>query len=223
MANTSVYLTYSAESFLILCIKPVVFNAGNPTCAILQEAADMTITPDVKNEQSTFAEAYSGTDVEEKQVETSPMESTAAAGRDDTEKDGEEEEKKKKENLPEESLKMASWVEVSDERLRAEERSEADTRASAEGREPLEAEGRSTAEAEKEQTRSVEAELAVMEEKWREQCVINDTLKQRLADEEGRFRVRQEHTASLLLSFCLSQIVQVINTAANPNKLLHMW
>ncbi|XP_032436014.1 tax1-binding protein 1 homolog A isoform X2 [Xiphophorus hellerii] len=166
---------------------------GNPTCAILQEAADTTITPEVKNEQSTFAEAYSGTDVEEKQVETSPMESTAAAGRDDTEKDGEE--KKKKENLPEESLKMASWVEVSDERLRAEERSEADTRASAGGREPLEAQGRSTAEAEKEQTRSVEAELAVMEEKWREQCVINDTLKQRLADEEGRFRVQMAERA----------------------------
>ncbi|PWA15406.1 hypothetical protein CCH79_00008421 [Gambusia affinis] len=168
---------------------------GNPTRAILQEAPDVTITPEVKNEQSTFAEAHSGTEVEEKQVETSPMESTAAAGRDDTEKDGEEEEKKRKENLPEESLKMASWVEVSDERLRAEEQSEADTRASAEGREPLEAEGRSTAEAEKEQTRSVEAELAVMEEKWREQCVINDTLKQRLADEEGRFRVQMAERA----------------------------
>uniref|UniRef100_A0A096LRW0 Tax1 (human T-cell leukemia virus type I) binding protein 1a n=1 Tax=Poecilia formosa TaxID=48698 RepID=A0A096LRW0_POEFO len=79
--------------------------------------------------------------------------------------------------------------------LKAEEQSEADTRASMEGQEPLEAEGRSTAEAEKEQTRSVEAELAVMEEKWREQCVINDTLKQRLADEEGRFRVQMAERA----------------------------
>ncbi|XP_008419853.1 tax1-binding protein 1 homolog A isoform X1 [Poecilia reticulata] len=164
---------------------------GNPTCAILQEAADMTITPEVKNEQSTFAEAHSGTEAEEKQVETSLMEATAAAGRDNTE-NGEEEEKKK-ENLPEESLKMASWVEVSDERSRAEEQSEADTRAGAEGREPLDVEGRSTAE--KEQTRSVEEELAVMEEKWREQCVINDTLKQRLADEEGRFRVQMAERA----------------------------
>uniref|UniRef100_A0A087X8P6 Tax1 (human T-cell leukemia virus type I) binding protein 1a n=1 Tax=Poecilia formosa TaxID=48698 RepID=A0A087X8P6_POEFO len=169
---------------------------GNPTCAILQEPADTTITPEVKNDQSTFVEAHSGTEAEEKQVETSLMEATAAAGRDDTENGGEEEEEeKKKENLPEESLKMASWVEVSDERSRAEEQSEADTRASMEGQEPLEAEGRSTAEAEKEQTRSVEAELAVMEEKWREQCVINDTLKQRLADEEGRFRVQMAERA----------------------------
>ncbi|XP_014838468.1 PREDICTED: tax1-binding protein 1 homolog B-like isoform X2 [Poecilia mexicana] len=167
---------------------------GNPTCAILQEPADTTITPEVKNDQSTFVEAHSGTEAEEKQVETSLMEATAAAGRDDTENGGEEEEKKK-ESLPEESLKMASWVEVSDERSRAEEQSEADTRASMEGQEPLEAEGRSTAEAEKEQTRSVEAELAVMEEKWREQCVINDTLKQRLADEEGRFRVQMAERA----------------------------
>uniref|UniRef100_A0A3P9QCR5 Tax1 (human T-cell leukemia virus type I) binding protein 1a n=1 Tax=Poecilia reticulata TaxID=8081 RepID=A0A3P9QCR5_POERE len=82
---------------------------------------------------------------------------------------------------------------VSDERSRAEEQSEADTRAGAEGREPLDVEGRSTAE--KEQTRSVEEELAVMEEKWREQCVINDTLKQRLADEEGRFRVQMAERA----------------------------
>uniref|UniRef100_H3CUY1 Tax1 (human T-cell leukemia virus type I) binding protein 1a n=1 Tax=Tetraodon nigroviridis TaxID=99883 RepID=H3CUY1_TETNG len=40
------------------------------------------------------------------------------------------------------------------------------------------------------QTHSVEEELAMMEEKWREQCVINETLKQRLADEEERFRVQ---------------------------------
>uniref|UniRef100_A0A096M3L3 Tax1 (human T-cell leukemia virus type I) binding protein 1a n=1 Tax=Poecilia formosa TaxID=48698 RepID=A0A096M3L3_POEFO len=54
---------------------------------------------------------------------------------------------------------------------------------------------RRTCPREKEQTRSVEAELAVMEEKWREQCVINDTLKQRLADEEGRFRVQMAERA----------------------------
>uniref|UniRef100_A0A3B4TJQ5 Tax1 (human T-cell leukemia virus type I) binding protein 1a n=1 Tax=Seriola dumerili TaxID=41447 RepID=A0A3B4TJQ5_SERDU len=54
----------------------------------------------------------------------------------------------------------------------------------------LEVEGMSMGEAEKEQTRSVEEELAMMEEKWREQCAINETLKQRLANEEERFRVR---------------------------------
>uniref|UniRef100_A0A3Q3ILG9 UBZ1-type domain-containing protein n=1 Tax=Monopterus albus TaxID=43700 RepID=A0A3Q3ILG9_MONAL len=53
-----------------------------------------------------------------------------------------------------------------------------------------EVEGRSMGEAEKEQTRSVEEELLMMEEKWREQCAINETLKQRLANEEERFRVQ---------------------------------
>uniref|UniRef100_A0A3Q4GGS4 Tax1 (human T-cell leukemia virus type I) binding protein 1a n=1 Tax=Neolamprologus brichardi TaxID=32507 RepID=A0A3Q4GGS4_NEOBR len=56
----------------------------------------------------------------------------------------------------------------------------------------LEVEERCMEEAEKEQTRSVEEELAMMEEKWREQCAINETLKQRLADEEERFRVRHK-------------------------------
>ncbi|KAM4725898.1 tax1-binding protein 1 homolog A isoform 1-T3 [Anableps anableps] len=167
---------------------------GNSTSAILQEAADMTITPEVRNEQSTYAEALSGT--EEKQVETSLKEASAEAGRDDMEDEDKDSEKEaeKKENLPEESLKMASWVEVSNERLRPEEQSaaeaspmEEETRGSAEGQELV--------EAEKEQTRSVEAELAVMEEKWREQCAINDTLKQRLADEEGRFRVQMAERA----------------------------
>ncbi|KAM9494581.1 tax1-binding protein 1 homolog A isoform 1-T2 [Clarias gariepinus] len=37
---------------------------------------------------------------------------------------------------------------------------------------------------------SVEAELARMEERWREQCVISDNLKLLLADEEQRFRVQ---------------------------------
>uniref|UniRef100_A0A3B5BCI7 Tax1-binding protein 1 homolog A-like n=1 Tax=Stegastes partitus TaxID=144197 RepID=A0A3B5BCI7_9TELE len=60
----------------------------------------------------------------------------------------------------------------------------------------LEVEGRSVEEAEQEQTRSVEEELAMMEEKWREQCAINETLKQRLADEEERFRVQMAERAS---------------------------
>ncbi|KAK3532669.1 hypothetical protein QTP86_027660, partial [Hemibagrus guttatus] len=37
---------------------------------------------------------------------------------------------------------------------------------------------------------SVEAELARMEERWREQCVINDNLKLLLADEEQRFQAQ---------------------------------
>ncbi|MED6255579.1 hypothetical protein ATANTOWER_011604, partial [Ataeniobius toweri] len=181
----------------------------NSTSAVLQEAADMTITPEVRNEQSTYAEAPIGTKVEEIQREKSLQEATAEAGREEQQvedresgdKDREKEEKKE-ENLPEESLRMASWVEVSNERLSAEEKSEAgaelteeEARDNAEDQEPLEVEERSTGEAEKDQTRSVEAELAVMEEKWRVQCVINDTLKQRLADEEGRFRVQMAERA----------------------------
>uniref|UniRef100_A0A3Q3E6K2 Tax1 (human T-cell leukemia virus type I) binding protein 1a n=1 Tax=Labrus bergylta TaxID=56723 RepID=A0A3Q3E6K2_9LABR len=60
----------------------------------------------------------------------------------------------------------------------------------------LEAKARNVGEAEKEQTRSVEEELAMMEEKWREQCAINETLKQRLANEEERFRVQMAERAS---------------------------
>lgn len=37
---------------------------------------------------------------------------------------------------------------------------------------------------------TVEEELALMEQKWKEQCAINQTLKQRLANEEERFRMQ---------------------------------
>lgn len=94
--------------------------------------------------------------------------------------------------------RMMSWVELENER-----QSKAETMA-AEGIEKvgdataqlaqlvlLQAEGGPLGETDREQTHSVEEELAMMEEKWREQCVINETLKQRLADEEERFRVRK--------------------------------
>ncbi|XP_042166371.1 tax1-binding protein 1 homolog A [Oncorhynchus tshawytscha] len=71
-----------------------------------------------------------------------------------------------------------SWVEK--ERKSAEE---VDERS-------VEDEGKSAEEVEKEQTRSVEEELARMEEKWAEQCAINESLKQRLANEEERFRIQ---------------------------------
>uniref|UniRef100_H2LK80 Tax1 (human T-cell leukemia virus type I) binding protein 1a n=1 Tax=Oryzias latipes TaxID=8090 RepID=H2LK80_ORYLA len=59
----------------------------------------------------------------------------------------------------------------------------------------MEVEGRGREEVEKQQTCSVEADLAVMEEKWREQCAINETLKQRLANEEECFRVHMAERA----------------------------
>lgn len=44
-------------------------------------------------------------------------------------------------------------------------------------------------EEEEECSVSVETELACMEEKWREQCTINENLKLLLASEEQRFKV----------------------------------
>ncbi|AWP21858.1 Tax1 binding protein 1 [Scophthalmus maximus] len=88
-------------------------------------------------------------------------------------------------------------AEVEDERLGAEADSALQAEEGREGAEEqllLEVEGRSSAE--KEQTCSVEEELAMMEEKWREQCAINETLKQRLANEEERFRVQMAERAS---------------------------
>ena len=111
----------------------------------------------------------------------------------------------KKESLPEESLRMTSWVDVGSGRSCAEDGSREETALKAvEVRDGLEergllevGEGRSQEVVEEEQTHSVEEELAMMEEKWKEQCAINETLKQRLANEEERFRVRHLHTHAL--------------------------
>lgn len=98
----------------------------------------------------------------------------------------------KDENLLE---RMMSWVEVENERQSEVEmmaaEGAAEVRDAAAQHVLLELEGRPLRETDGEQRHSVEEELAMMEEKWREQCVINETLKQRLADEEERFRVRQ--------------------------------
>ncbi|TMS18652.1 Tax1-binding protein 1-like protein A [Larimichthys crocea] len=131
-----------------------------------------------------------------------------AAGEANHGEDGQKEDKEKeekKDSLPEESLRMTSWVEVENERPSAQDNGEEKTsgkegvgevRDVVEEQVLLGVEGRSLGEAEKEQTRSVEEELAMMEEKWREQCAINETLKQRLADEEERFRVQMAERAS---------------------------
>ncbi|XP_013998415.2 tax1-binding protein 1 homolog A isoform X2 [Salmo salar] len=96
------------------------------------------------------------------------------------------EERKEDRSGGEESMKMESWVEVENERKSAEEVDE---------RSVEEDERRSAEEVEKEQTCSVEEELARMEEKWAEQCAINETLKQRLANEEERFRIQMVERA----------------------------
>ncbi|TNN88112.1 Tax1-binding protein 1 B [Liparis tanakae] len=179
-------------------------TAGNIAAAVLQEAAEMAITPEFSHREHTHADTYISIDRHERQREEMPRERDEVEAEVETNQ-GEEMEKEKEEkrdSLPEESLRMTSWVEVENERQRAEENSEAEMALKAEEvrdvaahRVPLEGEGegegRRMGEAEKAQTRSVEMELAMMEEKWRQQCAINETLKQRLANEEERFRELQ--------------------------------
>ncbi|XP_039977182.1 tax1-binding protein 1 homolog A isoform X2 [Xiphias gladius] len=187
-------------------------TAGNIATAVLQEAAEMTITPELHHKEPTYADTHISTEKADRQRDSMQKERAEVDGDGEGEgevtrmEDNEKEEKEKeekKESLPGESLRMTSWVEVENERPSAEENGEVESALKAEevrdGKEDqvlLELEGRSMGEAEKEQTRSVEEELAMMEEKWREQCAINETLKQRLANEEERFRVQMAERAS---------------------------
>ncbi len=181
---------------------------GNIAAAVLQQAADMTITPELNNRESTHTDAYISTEKEERQGEKMPKEKAEVEAAGEANKGVEKQKEnnetdEKKDSLPEESLRMTSWVEVENERPSAQENGEVEmagkevpkeVRDIVEEQVLPEVESRSCiGEAEKEQTRTVEAELAMMEEKWREQCAINETLKQRLADEEERFRVRRTH------------------------------
>ncbi len=61
------------------------------------------------------------------------------------------------------------------------------------GKEEEEEEDDEEDEEEEECSVSVETELCCMEEKWSEQCTINENLKLLLASEEQRFKVRK-HT-----------------------------
>ncbi|XP_044190888.1 tax1-binding protein 1 homolog A [Thunnus albacares] len=178
-------------------------TAGNIATAVLQEAAEMTIIPELNNREFTHTDAHTSTEKEEKQRESAPVESSESEAEREVNQgeDGKIKEKEeKRESLREESLKMTSWVEVENERQGVGENGEVEgveeVGDGAEEQVLLEVEGRSMGEAEKEQTRSVEEELAMMEEKWREQCAINETLKQRLANEEERFRVQMAERAS---------------------------
>ncbi|XP_030002961.1 tax1-binding protein 1 homolog A isoform X2 [Sphaeramia orbicularis] len=172
-------------------------TAGNIANAVLQESAEMTITP----EFSTHKPPYFGTDKKEKPGENNLMERAEVEAERDGNRGEEKDEEEKRESLPEESLRMTSWVEVENERPSTKEGAEVEGAAKPEDiTDSVEMEdgvkGRSMGEAEDEQTRSVEEELAMMEEKWKEQCAINETLKQRLANEEERFRVQMAERAS---------------------------
>ncbi|KAL6100006.1 tax1bp1 [Pungitius sinensis] len=164
-------------------------TAGNLAAAVLQEAAAMAIRPELINRESTHADAYVSIEREERQTEKTTSERPEGGG-----DQREEEKEEKKDSLPE-SLRMTSWVEVENERRSGSAAEEEEEEEEARALLP-ELEGRRLGEAEKAQTRSVEEELATMEEKWRQQCAINETLKQRLADEEERFRVHMAERAS---------------------------
>lgn len=167
---------------------------GCIAAAVLQEAAGMTITPELSDRESSHADLYNSTEKEENQAEKKPKEraEVEAAGDLNQGEEGQKEDKEENKNsLPEESLRMTSWVEVENEKTSTKEEPKSEVEVAQQRAENSRdvVEEQVLLEAEMEQTRSVEEELAMMEEKWREQCAINETLKQRLADEEERFRV----------------------------------
>ncbi|XP_061598747.1 tax1-binding protein 1 homolog A isoform X2 [Cololabis saira] len=197
--------------------EPLTPSPDSPTevniaTAALQEAMGTAVSPELQN--STYADAPSISEMERTERDKTPEESPGVETdkevkqmEDGAKENRENEKDEQKQSLPEDSLRMASWVDVGKETLCAEENTSEDAPLKAEGgmdgekekeQELLlaEVEGRSQEEADKEQTRSVEAELAMMEEKWKEQCAINETLKQRLANEEERFRVLMAERAS---------------------------
>ncbi|KAJ0055187.1 hypothetical protein NL108_012630 [Boleophthalmus pectinirostris] len=110
----------------------------------------------------------------EEETETSPTAEEASPTAEEEEKEmGPKVEEKEKEEM----------------RLTAEEKKEEVEEKKEEARPTVE-------EEEKEESRpSVEEELALMEQKWKEQCAINETLKQRLANEEERFRMQMAERA----------------------------
>lgn len=163
----------------------LLFFSGNIPPAVLQEDPEMTISQELM--KSTHSSANISTEKREIEEESEENGNKAREWQ-----IHEEETQEKNEKLLE---RMMSWVEVENERESKAEMTSAQgaakVRDAAAQRVLLESEGRPLGETDREQTHSVEEELAMMEEKWREQCVINETLKQRLADEEERFRVRQ--------------------------------
>ncbi|XP_071001318.1 tax1-binding protein 1 homolog A-like, partial [Oncorhynchus clarkii lewisi] len=162
-------------------------TAGNLAAAVLRGDTERPAVPNrsYKDREHTYTNTFSGMEtmrVGEKEWKGINGDEREVSGGEEGKEEGSvEEERKKDRSVGGEfmSMKMESWVEVENERRSAEEVDER----------------RSVEEVEKEQTRSVEEELARMEEKWAEQCAINETLKQRLANEEERFRIQMAERA----------------------------
>ncbi|XP_077599121.1 tax1-binding protein 1 homolog A [Stigmatopora nigra] len=146
--------------------EPLTPTPDSPTAGIiaLQEASTLTISTELENPSTTA--------------------DIAGVKRDDDKSapEGERDERR------EDSLRMTSWVEVPSKWAGAGE--EKDAAREEEGVRQEEDEDEDEEEETAPQSPSVEEELALMEEKWKEQCAINETLQQRLANEEERFRVQ---------------------------------
>ncbi|XP_061670085.1 tax1-binding protein 1 homolog A isoform X2 [Syngnathoides biaculeatus] len=164
-------------------------TAGSIAAGALQEASALTLSAELENPECS---RYS-TELEDKQSENKSTGGTEAKGH--VNQKGEREDNEGRANAREDSLRMTSWVEVETkwaggEAEQPEEEEEEDVR---------EMEGSRRGEEEmgaREQGHSVEEELALMEEKWKEQCAINETLKRRLANEEERFRAQMAERSS---------------------------
>ncbi|XP_051926291.1 tax1-binding protein 1 homolog A isoform X1 [Hippocampus zosterae] len=161
-------------------------TGGSIAARALQEASTLTISTELENQECT----HGSTEIDAKQTENKPTGSAEA----EADVNQQEEREERREAAREDSLRLTSWVEV--ETKWAGGKGSAETeQTEGEG----EQEGRRRGEgetAEREQGNSVEEELALMEEKWKEQCAINETLKQRLANEEERFRVQMAERTS---------------------------
>lgn len=171
-------------------------TAGNIDNAILQES--LTINEPAVNQEALTDPLVSSENegaLKEDQAESTPDLSK--------EVHPEDEQTERVQSLP-----LGSWVQVdtqdsSREDKEEEEETEEDTSSTAEAESSptVEVEPTSTAEveptlmAEEEPTPTVEEELALMEQKWKEQCAINQTLKQRLANEEEHFRMQMAERA----------------------------
>ncbi|XP_053720125.1 tax1-binding protein 1 homolog A-like [Synchiropus splendidus] len=167
-------------------LEPLTPSPDSPTAgniAALQEASELTISPELNN---SVYNARTHTANESEHTVSIKLETVM--------EENLMEERAMSISLPEESLRMSSWVEVESQRSIAIESSEVEK--VSEGGERQEVEESVVGELQKEKTKSVVEELAMMEEKWKEQCAINETLKQRLADEEERFRVHMAERAS---------------------------
>ncbi|XP_056154117.1 tax1-binding protein 1 homolog A isoform X2 [Lampris incognitus] len=180
-------------------------TAGDIAAAVLQEAAKVTVAPELSDRQPSHSDTHATAQEDRQGRAQEPTKEgiiaeagNLATGGEDEGKDPNSEKDDKRESLPEESLRMASWVEVESERQSTlgSSRGEEELREADKEADSNKTEERNMEQAEKEQTRSVEEELAMIEEKWREQCAINETLKQRLAEEEERFRVQMAERAS---------------------------